>query len=349
VSAYASLLRALISRHDLDRDTIAGAIGAIMDADWTSAQAGAFLAALATKGETAEEVLGAALAFRERALHVEHALPIVADTCGTGGDGAQTINISTAVAFVVAACGIPVAKHGNRSASSKCGSADVLEASGIDIQAGPDDARRSLEQHGFAFLYAQTYHPAMRAVGPVRRELGVRTVFNVLGPLANPARASHQVIGVAVPHHLELVGGALQALGAERGAVVHARSGVDEVVGDAPTDVYQIAPSGVRRWTLEPSEFGIRASADDIRGGDVAFNLAALRAILEGERSPRADVVALNAALAFVVFERAASLAEGLALARATLARGAAAALFTELQHPRFRFAPPRTTPAEIA
>ncbi|MGP6159557.1 MAG: anthranilate phosphoribosyltransferase [Vulcanimicrobiaceae bacterium] len=334
MNEFRALLRALIAKRDLTDEQMAFAVGAIMDAEWSAVQAGAFLAALATKGETPAEVVGAAEAMRARALHVEHELPLVADTCGTGGDGAGTINISTAVGFVLAGCGVSVAKHGNRAASSRCGSADVLEASGIRIDAPPELARMGLERDRFAFLFAQLYHPAMREVAPVRRDLGVRTIFNVLGPLANPARATHQVIGVSSEAHLQLVGEALARLGAKAGAVVHAANGIDEIAGDAPTHVYQFTQSGARRWLLDPSDFAISAPAESIAGGDPPANAAALRAILEGERSPRADVVALNAALGLVVTELASSLAEGLALARKCLTGGAALAVFESVRRP---------------
>jgi anthranilate phosphoribosyltransferase len=329
---YPALLRSVIARHDLDADAMAFAIGAIMDVEWSQAQAGAFLAALATKGETVSEVVGAAEAMRARSLHVEHEFPVVVDTCGTGGDNAHTINISTAVGFVVAGCGLPVAKHGNRAASSRCGSADVLEACGITIDSSPEIARRQLDDHRFAFLFAQAYHPAMKEVAPVRRQLGVRTVFNLLGPLSNPARATHQVIGVADGAHLELIGEALQRLGARAGAIVHSTSGLDEVAGDAPTDVFQFGAGKSRRYRIDPAEFGIRATSADVAGGMPVENAAALRAILAGEDSPRAAVVALNAALALVVAEHARSLAEGLEQARKSLASGAARSVFDALR-----------------
>jgi anthranilate phosphoribosyltransferase len=334
VSDYASLLRSLVVRRDLDADAMTYAIGAMMDEAWTPAQSGAFLAALATKGEAAAEVVGAARAMRERSLHVEHELEIVVDTCGTGGDGACTINVSTAAGFVLAGCGVHVAKHGNRAASSACGSADVLEAAGIAIEESAEFARARLERDRFAFLFAQRYHPAARAIGPVRRQLGIRTIFNILGPLANPARATHQVIGVSQPSHLELLGEALAALGAVAGAIVHARSGIDEVAGDAPTDVYEFGPGGVRRWTLDPAEFGVHAAPGALAGGTPHENATALAAILGGESSPRADVVALNAALLLVVAGRAGDLFEGLALARTSLRDGAARAVFDRLRNP---------------
>ena len=331
---FRELLRALIEKRDLDREDAADAIGAMMDERWSAPQAAAFLTALAAKGECESEVVGAAHAMRARGVRVEHDLPLVVDTCGTGGDGSHTINVSTAAAFVVAGCGVPVAKHGNRAASSACGSADVLETSGVPIDASPEQAAANLRDKRFAFLFAPLYHPAAKAVGPIRRELGVRTLFNVLGPLANPARATHQVVGVASPAHLELVGRALQGLGVKAAAVVHAHSGIDEVAGDVPTEVFQFDSSGARRWTLDPAEFGVRAPADAVAGGSPAENAAALYAILAGESSPRSDVIALNAALVLAVAERANGLAEGLAQARAALANGAALEVFERLRRP---------------
>ncbi|MDQ2857378.1 MAG: anthranilate phosphoribosyltransferase [Candidatus Eremiobacteraeota bacterium] len=334
MNEYPALLRTLLAGRDLEAEQMAYAIGAMMDAAWSAVQAAAFLAALATKGESWSEVLGAAQAMRARSLHVEHDLDVVVDTCGTGGDGAQTINVSTAAGFVIAGCGLYVAKHGNRAASSSCGSADVLEAAGVRIDGSPEEARRQLESDRFAFLFAPNYHPAMKEIAPVRRELGVRTVFNILGPLANPARATHQVIGVASPRHLELVGRALESLGARGGAVVHAQSGIDEVAGDAPTQVYEFGRRGTRRWLLDPADVGIFAPPEALAGGAPVRNAAALVAILEGESSARADVVALNAALLLVVAERAEDLAEGLALSRASLRSGAALAVFERARRP---------------
>jgi anthranilate phosphoribosyltransferase len=334
MSEFSQHLRALFARADLAQSDMAAAIGEIMDGAWTPTQAGAFLAALATKGETADEIVGAATAMRGRSLHVEHGLDTVVDVCGTGGDGAGTINVSTCVGFVVAACGVPVAKHGNRAASSECGSADVLEASGIDIDASPDEAAARLERDNFAFLFAQRYHPAMKAVAPVRRELRVRTVFNLLGPLTNPARATHQVIGVAHRSHLELIGEALRGLGARGGAVVHAASGIDEIAPDAPTHVYQFGPGGAKRYDIDPADYGLGAPLETIKGGTPARNADAMRGILQGERSARAGIVALNAALALVVAERAGSLHEGLAAARAAIDSGAALGVFESMRRP---------------
>ncbi|MBV8425504.1 MAG: anthranilate phosphoribosyltransferase [Candidatus Eremiobacteraeota bacterium] len=339
MTGYSALLRRLIAHEDLDAQQTAEAFGAIMDELLSPAQAAALLAALASKGECAAEIVGAARAMRERSLHVDCDREVI-DVCGTGGDGAGTINISTAVAFVLAGAGLCVAKHGNRAASSKCGSADVLEALGVRIDIPPEQAARQLAEHNVTFLFAQHYHPAMRAVGPVRRELGVRTIFNMLGPLTNPARARRQVIGVPTERWVTLIGEALMELGADAGAVVHGTNGLDEVAGDVPTRVYQFDRQGVRTWTLIPRDYGISASLEDLRGGDAAFNAAALLSVLGGERSPRADVVALNSALGFVVAGRAASIDEGLEVARHTITEGKALRALDALRgRPQMEFA----------
>ena len=270
-----------------------------MDGNYTPSQAAGLLVALAAKGESAEEIVGAARAMRERSLHVEHNLPMVVDVVGTGGDHANTLNISTMAALVVAAAGIPVAKHGNRAASSACGSADVLEAAGFPLEIDPEHAAAMLQACGFTFMFAPRYHPAMRNAAAVRRELGVRTIFNLLGPLTNPARATHLVVGVARPELVERVGEALRALGARRGAVVHGCSGVDEVVADAPTIVYDFDEEGAGLRRLEPSDFGIESPLRTPVGGSVEASCKAFMEILAGVRSPATDVVALNAAVVF--------------------------------------------------
>lgn len=313
---------------DLSEDEAAALVGAIMDASITSAQSAALLTALAAKGESTAELMGAACAMRERGLRVEHGLPLVVDVVGTGGDGAETINVSTLAALVVAATGLPVAKHGNRAASGSCGSADVLEAGGMAIDVAPEQAGTSLREIGFAFLFAPRYHPAMKNVAPVRRELGIRTIFNLLGPLTNPARATHQVVGVARAEHVEPMAQVLQALGVQAGAVVHADSGIDEVSGEGPTSVFEFGDGRTKRWTLNPQEYGVNASLDAIRGGSVDRCRDALDCILSGERSPRADLVALNAALVFSICGRTADISEGMDLARTQLREGRAAAIF---------------------
>ena len=323
MTALGELLRHVIRREDLSAAQMTEAFGAIMDEKMTAVQAAAFVAALATKGESVSEIVGAARAMRERSLCVEHDLDVV-DVCGTGGDATGTINISTAVAFILAGAGLTVAKHGNRAASSSCGSADVLEAVGVTIDVSPEEAARQLRDHHVAFLFAQYYHPAMRAVGPIRRELGVRTIFNMLGPLTNPARAKRQVIGVPVAHWVPLLGEALRELGSEAGAIVHGTNGLDEIAGDVPTRVYQFDASGAREWMLIPHDYGVSASLEELRGGDASTNARALLAILGGERSARADVVCLNASLGFVVAGRVGSIDEGLVLARNTISEGSA-------------------------
>ena len=325
---YAPLLRRLIAGEHLTEDDAASMMGAIMDGSFTPVQSAGLLTALAMTGEHVPAVTGAARAMRDRSLHVEHGLPMVVDVVGTGGDGANTINISTMTALTVAASGTPVAKHGNRAASSVCGTADVLEASGMRIDVEPQRAADMLRETGFTFMFAQRYHPAMKNVGPVRRELGVRTIFNVLGPLTNPARATHQVVGVARPEHIELVGDVLRGLGVRAGAVVHASSGIDEVSGEGPTTVYTFDEGESRRWTLEPEAYGIRTLLDDLRGGSVEACRDAFERILSGEQSPRADVVALNAGLVFTVCKRTTNLKEGIELARTLLKEGRAAAVF---------------------
>lgn len=326
------MLRSLLAGADLSANEAGRAIGAIMDESLSPVRAAALLAALAAKGETVDEVVGAARAMRERSVRLVHDLPLVVDVCGTGGDGANTINISTAVAFVVAGAGVPVAKHGNRAASSTCGSADVLEMLGVALDRDPARSATTLVNDRIAFLFAQRYHPAMRAVGPIRRELGVRTVFNILGPLTNPAGATAQVVGVANSAHVMLVAQALQKLGTTAAAVVHASNGLDEIAGDAPTRVVQFDSGGMREWTLDPARYGVSAPLASIRGGNARFNADALLAIVEGEASPRADLVALNAALALVVAGTAADLDDGLQQARKSIAAGAARAALDALR-----------------
>jgi anthranilate phosphoribosyltransferase len=321
---FPALLRRVLAGQSLTADEMAATIGAIMDETLSPLRAAALLAGLAAKGETVEEVVGAARAMRERSLHVEHQLPLVLDIVGTGGDGAHTINISTAASFVVAGCGVPVAKHGNRAASSMCGSADVLEALGVAIERGPEAAAEGLRSDGIVFLFAPRYHPAMRAVGPIRRELGVRTIFNVLGPLTNPAGANRQLVGVARAEHVELVADALRALGVEAGAVIHGEDGLDEISGEAPTRVVQFDRDGARAWMLDPARYGVRASRAEVRGGDAAFNAGALLAILDGEESPRADLVLLNAALALVVAGEAVDIDDGMERGRTAIRMGRA-------------------------
>ncbi len=320
---YGTLLRRLIAGEHLTQSESAELIGAIMDGSFTTIQGAGLLVALAAKGEDVDEIVGAARAMRERSEHVDHGLETVVDVVGTGGDGANTINISTMAALVVAAAGVPVAKHGNRAASSACGSADVLEATGLPLDLAPDRAARMLRGTNFTFMFAPRYHPAMKNVAPIRRELGVRTVFNVLGPLTNPASATVQVVGVARAQLLDIMGNVLRGLGVERGAIVHGENGIDEVAGDARTLVYSFDETGGRSWTIDPSDFGINTSLETMTGGSVDACRDAFLSILGGERSPRADVVALNAALVFHTLQIDKTLHQALKRAREVLASGA--------------------------
>jgi anthranilate phosphoribosyltransferase len=332
VNDYPVLLRSVLAGEHVSAEATAAAIGAIMDESMSPVRAAALLAAMAAKGETVDELIGGARAMRERCIRVIHELPMTIDVCGTGGDGAGTINISTAVAFVVAGTGVPVAKHGNRSASNPVGSADVLEAMGVKLDRSPQMSARLLRDNNITFMFAQRHHPAMKTVGPIRRELGVRTIFNVLGPLTNPAGATHQVVGVAQQKHVRLVAEALYGLGSVAGAVVHGYHGLDEVAGDGPTQVAQFDRDGIRYWELDPFKHGVHASLEDVRGGDLAFNVAALTAIIEGEKSPRADLVCLNAALALVVAGEAVNIDDGMVRARRSIEQGAARAALEALR-----------------
>ena len=319
-------LEALLRGDSLDAATMESLMGAIMDGELEPVQTAALLIGLRFKGESGVEVAAAARAMRERALRVVAPAGAI-DTCGTGGDGAETINISTASALVAAAGGVPVAKHGNRSVSSKCGSADVLEALGVRLDLGRDALAQLLEEVGIAFLFAQQLHPAMAAVVPVRKALGVRTVFNLLGPLTNPAGVTRQVLGVWGPDVQPLIAAALAELGAERALVVHSDDGLDELSVQAPTTVIEVRDGEVTgTWSLNPADLGIRVDDPEaLRGGDVAENARRLCAILEGrEHSAASEAVALNASAALLVGGRVDSLAEGLDLARELLSSGEA-------------------------
>ena len=288
------------------------------------AQGAGLLVALAAKGEHVDEIVGAARAMRERSLHVEHGRVDVVDVVGTGGDGANTMNVSTMAALVAAAAGIPVAKHGNRAASSACGSADVLEATGFPLDLAPKTASRMLAEAGFTFMFAPRYHPAMKNVAPIRSELGVKTIFNILGPLTNPAAAQVQIVGVARGDLLETMASVLAGLGVRRGAIVHASSGIDEVAGDVPSTIHSFDEHGSRSWSLNPADFGIATPLGAIVVRSIDDAREAFLSILGGERSPRADVVALNAALVLHVAGAESTLHGALERAQSILASGEA-------------------------
>ncbi len=304
----------------------------IMDGRVPPARLAAFLVALRMRGETVEEITAFARVMRERVTPVRTRHPMVLDTCGTGGDGAGTFNISTAAAFVVAAAGVPVAKHGNRSVSSRCGSADLLQGLGVDVEVGPDLMERALDEVGLAFLYAPVLHGAMRHAAPVRRELGVRTVFNLLGPLTNPAGARRQLIGVFDPARVEMLALALRDLGSERAMVVHG-DGLDEIALHGATRVAELRDGVVETRWIRPEDAGLPpAPREDLLGGDVDRNVAIVREILDGGRGPRRDVVLLNAAAALVVAGRAVDLREGVSHAGAAIDGGGAAAVLDRLR-----------------
>ncbi len=332
---HKKLLNRLLAGKDLTSQEVEDFIGAVMDGEVDDVVVAAALAALRLKGETGVEVAAAARAMRSRSLPVLISDPEnTVDTCGTGGDGAETINISTAAALVAAAAGATVAKHGNRSVSSRCGSADVLEAAGVLLDISPEAMAAVLDGIGVAFLFAPRLHPAMKAVMPVRRTLGVRTVFNLLGPLTNPAVVERQVIGVWGPEVQRLMATALAELGARRGLVVHSDDGLDELSVNAPTTVVEVREGEVVGvWRADPGELGIDTSKPEtLTGGDAAENLRRMRAILGGEeQSAAAEAVALNTAAALYVADLVPDLKQGLDASREVLHSGAALELLEEL------------------
>jgi anthranilate phosphoribosyltransferase len=309
----------------------AQAFAAVMDGDAPEALVAAWLTAMAMAGETSEEIAAGAFALRARMTALSYPGPLI-DVCGTGGDGAHTLNISTAVAFIVAGCGLKVAKHGNRAMSSKSGAADVLAAVGVRLEMDEALHRKALDQAGVTFLFAQTHHPAMRHVGPVRRSLGFRTIFNCLGPLSNPAGAQRQVIGTYHPRLVPLMAEAAQRLGAERVWVVHGAGGLDELSPSGDSQVVEAHAEGTRSFAVSPRDAGLAAwPLSAIAGGEPEENAQALRALLEGAKGAYRDTALLNAAAALVVAQRAADLAEGAALAAQALDNGAAAAALAAL------------------
>jgi len=322
--AVQAVLARVVEGGALTDTEAAAAFEAIMDGRVAPARLAAFLVALRMRGETVPEIAAFARVMRARATRVRCGARVILDTCGTGGDGAGTFNISTLAAFVVAAAGVVVAKHGNRSVSSRCGSADLLEGLGIRVDVPVAVVERCLEEVGIGFLYAPALHEAMRHAGPVRRELGVRTVFNLLGPLINPAGARHQLLGVFDPARLGPVAEVLRALGSERAMVVHG-GGLDEITLHATTRFAELRDGRVTTGSLEPEEAGLaRARLEDLAGGDVERNVSIARAVLDGERGPRRDVVLINAAAALLVAGRAADLKEGVALAAEAIDSGGA-------------------------
>ncbi len=325
-------LARLLDGHDLSRTEAREVMNEVMEGDATSAQIGGLLVALRLKGETVDEIAGRAEAMRAHVLAVRPKREDLVDTAGTGGDGMGTINISTAAALVAAAAGAGVAKHGNRAVSSASGSADVLEALGFSLELTPARIERSIDELGFGFLFAPTHHPAMRHAAPVRRELAARTVFNVLGPLTNPAGARAQVVGVYGPSVVRSLAVVLALLGAQRAFVVLGAGGIDELSPAGLNLVCEVIDGDVRERDLDPLELGVpRCDPADLRGGTPAENAAVVRAVFRGERGGPRSAILLNAAGALAAAGPGADLAEGLELAREAIDSGAAAARLDEL------------------
>ena len=314
----------LVSGQSLSMEEAASVMEEIMDGQATPAQFGAFVTALRLKGETVEEIAGLARVMRAKAIPVTVAGPLV-DTCGTGGDGSSTFNISTTAAFVVAGAGLKVAKHGNRAMSSQCGSADVLEALGVKLELAAESVRRCLEEVGMGFMFAPAFHPAMKYAAAPRREIGIRTVFNILGPLTNPAGARAQVLGVADGSLVEKLTRVLESLGCQHALVVHGADGLDEITLSGETQVGELKDGAIKGYTISPEDFGLpRAGLDDLRGGTASENAARLRNILAGASGPQRDVVLMNAAAALVAGDRVETLGPGLDLAREAIDSGKA-------------------------
>ncbi|MEI8105150.1 MAG: anthranilate phosphoribosyltransferase [Actinomycetes bacterium] len=327
-----SALARLLDGHDLPLEDARDVMNSIMSGEATPAQIGGFLVALRLKGETADEIAGCAEAMRAHVLRIHPRRDDLVDTAGTGGDGANTYNISTAAALVAAAAGAGVAKHGNRAASSATGAADVLEALGFDMAMTPERIEQSVDELGFGFLFAQAHHPAMKHAGPVRRELAARTVFNVLGPLTNPAGARAQVVGVYDPAIARTIADALVRLDARRAYVVHGAGGIDELSPAGPNLVCEVNGGTVREYQLDPADLGIpRCDPGELRGGDAATNAQALRDVLAGAPGGHRSAVLLNAAGAIAAAGHAADLREGLELARTAVDSGEAAARLDRL------------------
>jgi anthranilate phosphoribosyltransferase len=318
-------LAQLLDGHDLSRDDARQVMDQIMRGEATPGQIGGFLVALRLKGETADEIAGCAEAMREHVLPVKPAREDLVDTAGTGGDGGKTFNISTAAALVAAAAGAGVAKHGNRSISSQSGSADVLEALGFELDLLPDRIARSIDELGFGFMFAPTHHPSMRHAAPVRRELAARTVFNVLGPLTNPAGARAQVVGVYSPALVPTIARVLAQLGARRAFVVHGAFGVDELSPAGPNLVCEVVDGDVHEREIDPVDLGVaRCAPEELRGGNAAQNAAAIREVFAGGNGGRRSAILLNAAGAIAAGGHATDLKDGLGYAREALDSGAA-------------------------
>jgi len=320
-------LNKIIKRQDLDESEMSNVMTAIMSGSVTDAPIGAFMGALSTKGETFAELAGAARAMRRKAFRIQVTAATVVDTCGTGGDGAHTFNISTTAAFVVAGCNVTVAKHGNRSVSSRCGSADLLEALGMRLNVEPEVVEEAVGEIGIGFLFAPLFHGAMRHAAVARQETGIRSIFNMLGPLTNPAGANCQVLGVYAPELTEMFANALKRLGTRRAFVVHGHDGLDEITVCAPTRVSELRDGTIYTYELSPEQLiGRQAHPDDYAGGDPGTNAEITDRILSGDKGPKRDVVVVNAAAALVAAGKARDFREGVRQAASAIDSGAAAA-----------------------
>lgn len=330
---FAELLEKLRRHEDLTEAEASRAMGIIMDGEAKPAHIAGLLMALALKGERPREMVGFATAMRARAVALPSPVGPVFDTCGTGGDGAHTFNVSTAAAIVLASCGVRVAKHGNRAVSSRCGSADVFETLGVALDGSPEQVVRTLMDTNLAFFFAPAWHPSMKHAGPTRRELGVRTAFNLLGPLTNPAGARRQLVGVSRPEHTELLARTLALLGTERAWVVHGADGLDELSTTGFTKVSECHGGTVRTFYLHPADVGLPvASKEALVGGTAEDNAALIERLLAGETGPARDIVLLNAGAGLLIAGKANSVQEGIRAAGAAIDSGTAAATLERLR-----------------
>jgi anthranilate phosphoribosyltransferase len=326
------LIDKIVLLHHLSREEVAEFMTAIVQGRANPIHIAAFLIGLEMRGIRLEELLGLANVMRQHAILVDTQRPLVFDTCGTGGDGSGSFNISSCTAIVVAACGVPVAKHGNRSVSSHSGSADVFEALGVRVTTSPAIVQRCLDEAGIGFFFAPTFHPSMKHAAEVRRALARPTVFNLLGPLTNPANATHQLVGVRCPGLTELIARALMTLGSERAWVVHASDGLDEISTVAPTKISEAFRGSVRTFYVHPSKFGIpKADTESLKGGNAQDNAAIIRAILDAERGPTRDIVLLNAGASLFIAGKADSVKAGITLAGQAIDSGAARETLNQL------------------
>ncbi len=321
----------LVDGKSMNREEAAQVMEEIMTGEVTPAQFGAFVTALRLKGETVEEITGLARTMRNHSLKVDISDPVT-DVVGTGGDGCDTFNISTTTAFVAAGAGLKVAKHGNRAASSQCGAADVLESLGVKIDLTPEQVKQCLENVGIGFMFATSFHPAMKYAGPPRREIGIRTVFNILGPLTNPADAGTYLLGVADGSLVETMAGVLQSLGCQHALVVHGEDGLDEITLTGNTQVSEVTKNEIKNYTISPEELGFsKTGMDTLKGSTVEENAALLRDILNGKQGPQRDIVLMNAAAALVAGNKAESLKQGVDIAADSIDSGKAAAKLENL------------------